>query len=117
VSSQDQKHFLVLFLAPASVLEAWAQTDAGERQVAELAMREAWDRWMSKHAAMIRSTEAAGQTRRVTAEGVFDARNDVMLYSIVEAPSLQAASEAFQSHPHLMIPSSSIEVTEVRPMG
>jgi len=40
-----------------------------------------------------------------------------MLYSIVEAESHDIAAKAFERHPHLQIPQSSIQVTEIRPMG
>jgi hypothetical protein len=39
-----------------------------------------------------------------------------MLYSFVEAESHEAAAKAFENHPHLQIPQSSIEVMEVRSM-
>ena len=55
-------------------------------------------------------TEAGGKTKRVTASGVSDTRNDIMLYSFVEAESHEAAANAFENHPHLQIPQASIEV-------
>jgi hypothetical protein len=66
---------------------------------------------------MITLTEAGGKTKRVTASGVSDANNGVMLYSFINAESHDAAVKAFEHHPHLQIPQSSIEVMEVRPMG
>jgi hypothetical protein len=39
------------------------------------------------------------------------------LYSFVEAESHEAAAKAFENHPHLQIPQSSIEIMYVRPMG
>ena len=53
----------------------------------------------------------------MTASGVSDAKNEIMLYSFVEAQSHEAAAKLFENHPHLQIPQSSIEVMEVRPMG
>ncbi len=72
---------------------------------------------MDEHAKMITLTEAGGKTKRVTANGVFDTKNDIMLYSFVEAASHEAAAKAFEIHPHLQIQQSSIEVMEVRSMG
>ena len=71
---------------------------------------------MQKHASAISGTEAGGKTKRVTADGVSDTKNDVMLYAFVEAESHEAAAKMFERHPHLQIPQSSIEVMEVRPM-
>jgi hypothetical protein len=53
----------------------------------------------------------------VTATGISDTKNDIMLCSFVEAESHEAAAKAFEKHPHLQIPQSSIEVMAVRPMG
>lgn len=76
-------------------------------------MMEAWGKWMSEHADMIISTEAGGKTKRVTASGVSDTKNDIILCSFAEAESHEAAAKAFEDHPHLQIPRSSIEVMYV----
>ena len=110
------KKFLVLYLVPAQVMAEWAATDPETRKSAELQMRNDWHRWMGDHANMISLTEAAGKTKEVTASGIGDTRNDIILYSIVEAQSHEAAANAFALHPHLRIPQSSIQVMEVRPM-
>ena len=117
MAESNSKKFLVLYLAPASVLEEWAKTDAAVRQPAEQQMRSDWAQWMSDHGNMIISTEAGGGTKVVTASGVSDIKNDIMLYSFVEAESHEAAAKAFENHPHLRIPQSSIQVMSVRPMG
>ena len=57
-----------------------------------------------------------GKSKRVTAQGTSDTRNDVMLYGIVEAESHEAAARTFEGHPHLQIPQASIEVMEINPM-
>ncbi len=110
------KKFLVLYLAPASVLEEWARTDPEKRKAAEAKMRAEWNKWMSDHAEMITDTGAGGKTRRISSSGASDFRNDIMLYSFVEAESHEAAAGAFEDHPHLQIPQATIEVMETRPM-
>jgi hypothetical protein len=40
------KKFLVLYLAPASVLEDWSKSDPDSRRVAEEKMRGDWNKWM-----------------------------------------------------------------------
>ena len=117
MTAQTQKKFLVLFLAPASVLESWSKTDPAVRRQAEEKMQGEWVDWMRNHAAMITSTEAAGKTKRISSDEIVDARNDIMLCSFIEAESHFAAAKAFEKHPHLQIPQSSIEITEVRAMG
>ncbi len=111
------KKFLVLYLVPGDVLAGWAKTDPATRKDAEVKMQSDWRRWMSDHAKMITVTEGAGKTKVVTSAGIGDAKNDIMLYSIVESETQEIATQAFANHPHLAIPQSSIQVMEVRPMG
>jgi len=110
------KRFLVLYLAPVTVIEEWQKTDPEQRKEAEVRMRHDWNKWMSDHASMITDTGAGGKTKRVLASGISDVKNDIMLYSFVEAESHEAAAKAFESHPHFGIPQASIEVMEVRSM-
>jgi hypothetical protein len=108
--------FLALYLVPVSVMADWAKTDPETRKAAEQKMQAEWGKWMGDHSHMITLTEAGGKTKRVTASGVSDTKNDIMLYAFVEAESHEAAAKAFENHPHLQIPQSSIEVMSVRPM-
>ena len=117
MASSNIKKFLVLYLIPATVMDEWAKTDPEKRKPAEEKMRAEWGEWMGAHARMIISTEAGGKTKQVTSTGVSDTRNDIMLYSIVEAESHEAAAKSFENHPHLQIPQSSIQIMEIRPMG
>ncbi len=109
--------FLVMYLVPVAVMEDWKTTDIEVRKPAEEKMRAQWDAWTGEHAHAVTTTEAAGRTRLVSKDGISDTKNDLMLYSIVEAPSHDIVAEMFAAHPHLQIPQSSIEITEVRAMG
>ncbi len=110
------KKFLVLYLVPHAVKVEWAKTAPDVRQAAEEKMRGEWNDWMAIHAKMILETAAGGNTKLVSSGGVSDTRNDIMLYSVVEAETHEAAASAFERHPHLQIPQSSIEVMEIRAM-
>jgi hypothetical protein len=106
--------FLVTYLAPGSVIDEWKKTPAESRQAAEEKMRSDWQKWMTNHAAIFVDKGAGvGKTRRVTAQGNAGARNDIMLYAVVQAESHQAASKMFEDHPHLGIPQASIEIMEI----
>ena len=108
------KKFLVTYLAPASVVDDWKKTEPAKRKEAEEKMQGEWKRWMSDHTTMFVDKGAGvGKTKRVTAQGMSDTKNDIMLYAIVEAESHQAAAKTFEGHPHLQIPQSSIEVMEI----
>jgi hypothetical protein len=108
--------FLVHFLAPASVMDEWMKKPEEARKVEEKKMKEEWDAWMAEHTNFVKETNAAGKTKRVTASGVEDSRNDLMLYSIVEAESHESAAQAFKGHPHFAIPGASIDVMTTRSM-
>lgn len=108
--------FIVLFLAPSEIMAEWMKKPQAERETEEKKMRTKWDEWMHTHGAMIKETYAAGKTNRVSAGGVADVRNDIMLYCIVEAESHEVAAKAFEGHPHFGIPGATIEVMTVRAM-
>ena len=68
---------------------------------------------MENHKDFITETAGVGKPKRVTAGGVEDALNDIMMYSFVEAESHEAAAEIFEGHPHFGIPGAWIEVMSV----
>ncbi|MGH8799411.1 MAG: hypothetical protein ACREX7_04140 [Casimicrobiaceae bacterium] len=87
------KKFLVLYLAPVSVIDEWKKTDAATRKPAEEKMQREWKRWVGDHGKMFADMGAGvGKTKRVAAQGTSDTKNDVMLYAIVEAESHDARS-------------------------
>ena len=102
--------FLVLYLAPVAVLEQWMEKSPEERKKEEDRMKTEWDAWMKAHSSALEETARAGKTKRVTKDGVTDTKNDIMLFSIVEAESHEAAAKIFEGHPHLGIPEASIEI-------
>lgn len=104
------KKFLVLYLAPAAGMEAWMKMPAEDRKEAEEKMKKEWEVWQGEHKDIVKETAGAGATQKVTTEGISQVKNDVMLYSIVEAESAEAAAKAFEHHPHLGIPGGSIEI-------
>jgi hypothetical protein len=108
--------FIAFYCIPASVMADWAKTDPNARKAAEEKMKAEWQKWMGEHAKAIKLTEACGKTKKVTASGISETRNDICLYSFIEAESHEAAAKAFENHPHLQIPQASIEVMAVRAM-
>lgn len=111
------KNFFVVYLAPVEGLEAWAKTDPAIREPEEARMREAWNVWMQAHGAHIKETAGLGKTKRVDANGITDTSNGMMLYSIVEAETDEAAADMFKDHPHLQIPGATIEVMPANPLS
>ncbi len=105
--------FFVTYQMPHTEMDKWMELPKEERAKQESDMKAEWGVWMAKHAQAITETAGVGKPKRITANGVEDARNDLMMYSSVEADSIDAAVEMFKSHPHFGIPGSSIEVMSV----
>ncbi len=102
--------YLVLYLAPAANLEVWMKMPEAERKSEEAKMMADWNTWMAAHGAAFKTTAGTGKTKRVTKDGIVDVKNDVMLYSVIEAESDEAAAALFTDHPHFGIPGATIEV-------
>lgn len=98
---------------PHSGLDEWMSLPEAERKEQELNMQTEWNAWMSEHKDSIIETAGVSKPKKITSDGVEDSRNDIMMYSFVEAESLESATELFKNHPHFKIPGSWIEVMSV----
>jgi hypothetical protein len=105
--------FFVTYQMPHTGLDDWMKLPEEERKVQEVQMQTEWNAWMESHKSFITETAGVGKPKRVTASGVEDSRNDIMMYSFVEAESLEEASKMFENHPHFGIPGGWIEVMSV----
>ncbi len=103
-------------MAPASTIEEWMKKPEAQRKDADTKMRADWDAWMKAHADTILNTIALGKTKRVSASGIEDVKNDMMLSSYVQGESAEAVAAVFKDHPHFGIPGATIEIMEARPM-
>ena len=75
-----------------------------------------WEAW-AKGKGVADMGAPVGKTKRVWAEKIEDAKNEVGGYSIIEAESHDDAAKKMQSNPHFkMIPGSWIDVMEIMPM-
>src|SRR5260221_5377286 len=107
------KRLLVTYLVPVSVMADWKKTDPAQRKEAETKMQAQWKKWMTDNVKMFVDVGAGvGKTKLVNTQGTSDTKNDIMLYSVVQAESHEAAAKSFADHPHLQIPQSSIEIME-----
>jgi hypothetical protein len=105
--------FFVTYQMPHQGLDAWMGLPEEDRKKQEVVMESEWNSWMEAHKDSIVESAGVGKPKRITDEGVTDARNDIMMYSFVEAESLEAASELFVGHPHFGISGAWIEVMSV----
>ncbi len=76
-------------------------------------MQSEWNAWMAEHKSFIVETAGVGKPKRITSAGIEDSRNDIMMYSFIEAESLDVAAQIFENHPHFGIPNGWIEVMSV----
>jgi len=105
--------FFVTYQMPHTGLDQWMQMPEEERKAGEQQMQDEWNSWMESHKDSIIESAGVGKPKRITKEGVEDSRNDLMMYSFVEADSIEAAAEMFKDHPHFGIPGGWIEVMNV----
>jgi hypothetical protein len=107
--------FVATFSIPAAAIQDWQKSvDEAERNEQTQKMMVEWQQWMDTHAsAIIDKGLPLGKTKRVTAEGVADIRNDLNWYMVIEAESHDAAAEMFRTHPHVVtIPTAYIEIMD-----
>lgn len=105
--------FFVTYQMPHAGLDEWMKLPEEERKAQESQMQSEWNAWMTEHQSAMIETAGVGKPKRITSGGVEDARNDLMMYSFVEAESLEAAADMFKGHPHFGIPGGVIEVMSV----
>jgi hypothetical protein len=109
--------FLVLYRAPTAVVDEWMKNPEQERKPEEAKMMSAWQDWMSANGSKLADKGAgAGKPKVVSAAGVKDARNDIMMYQIVQANSADDAAKMFVGHPHFGIPQATIDVMPLKAM-
>lgn len=111
--------YFVLFGIPSAAMQDWmTNTDEATRKEQTDKLMQDWQAWMTGHASVIVDKGLPlGKTKRVTAEGVADTRNDLNWYLVVEAESHEAAANLLKGHPHLQITTSYIEVMDASRPG
>ena len=105
--------FFVTYQMPHTGLDEWMKLPEETRKAQEVQMQSEWNAWMAAHKDIITETAGVGRPKRITNDGVTDERNDLMMYSFVEAESADAAAALFKDHPHFGIPGAWIEVMSV----
>jgi hypothetical protein len=114
------KNYLAIFLgAPGSAKFAeFMAMEEGKRKKVEAQGMQAWGDWMKTHSAVIVATGGPlGKTKKASAQGVSDVKNNLSGYVVVKAESHDAAAKLFLKHPHFSIfPGDSVEIMEVLPI-
>ena len=112
------KKFMAVYLGSAEGLSKWKAMDEARRRQSEKAGKEAWAKWGAANAgAIVDHGSPLGKTKRISAQGIADTRNEIAAWTIVQAESHEAAARLFENHPHFTVfPGDAIEVMECLPM-
>jgi hypothetical protein len=114
------KNYLAIFLGDASSpkMKKWMAMDEAQRKQVEATGIKAWGDWMKTHHADIVGTGGPlGKTKRTSAQGVVDTKNNMGGYVVVRAESHEAAAKMFENHPQFTIfPGEAVECMEILPI-
>lgn len=112
--------FLAVYTGSPDAFEKFQRQfpDAQQREAREKAGMDGWIQWMSTHQQSIAEVGGPlGRTKRITAAGIADIRNQLAGYVIVQAQSHEAAAAMFLQHPHFMLfPGDGVEVMPCLPL-
>jgi ribosomal protein S17 len=112
------KKFMAVFTGTPEGMAQWQALDEAERKRREAEGMKAWNEWGEKLGDTIVDQGAPlGKTKRVTADGIADIRNNLAAYTVVQAESQEAAARLFEHHPHFSIfPGDGVEIMECLPI-
>ena len=112
--------FLAVFLGgkTGAKMAAWNALPEAERNAKQQQGMAAWKAWAEKHhAAIVDMGGPLGKTKKVDSQGVADFTNLLTAFTVVRAPSHEAAAKMFEGHPHFSIfPGEAIEIMPVLPI-
>ena len=114
------KTFVAIYLGSAASRERaqWDRLDENERKRRQAEGMQAWKDWAQRYgSAIVDGGGPLGKTKRISAQGIADTRNDMAAYVIVRAESHEAAARMFENHPHFaLFPGEAVEVMERLPV-
>src|SRR4051812_33450833 len=114
------KKFLAVYIGTPENLErsGWNAMDEATRNQRMGAGIKAWGDWMTAHKSdIVEAGGPLGKTKRTSAQGVSDIRNNMSGFVVIQAASHEAAAKMFENHPHFSIfPGDSVEIMECLPI-
>jgi hypothetical protein len=112
--------YLAVFLGSKTSAKAaaWNALAEGERKAREMRGMAAWKAWVEKHqSSLVSMGGPLGKTKKVDSHGIADITNAMGAFTVVRAPSHEAAAKMFEDHPHFSIfPGEAVEVMPVLPI-
>jgi len=114
MSTNDTSLAVFLRSKTSAKMAAWNALPEAERRAREQQGIAAWKAWVEKHQAAI---VAMGGPLGKTKSGVADISNEMGAFTVVRAPSHEAAAKLFENHPHFAIfPGERVEIMPVLPI-
>ncbi len=112
------KKYMAVFTGTPESMARWNALEEGERRRREAEGMQAWHEWGRRLGdAIVDDGAPLGRTKRVTAAGIADVRNNLAAYTVVQAESHEAAARLFEGHPHFAIfPGDGVEIMECLPI-
>jgi hypothetical protein len=114
------KKFMAVYTGTPAAFEKYQQefADPDKRKAHERKGMDAWMKWATDNKeSIVDGGTPLGKTKRVSAAGIADVRNNLGAYTIVQAESQEAAAKMFLNHPHFTIfPGDGVEIMECLPM-
>ncbi|MGH8427868.1 MAG: hypothetical protein ACRES7_07795 [Gammaproteobacteria bacterium] len=112
------KRYLAVFTGAPSAMVRWEALPESERKQKQAQGVAAWKKWVTDNeAAIVEMGGPLSRTKRVSAGGIADIRNNLGAFTIVQAESQETAAKLFLNHPHFTIfPGEGVEVMEVLPI-
>ena len=102
----------------SSKMMAWNSLPEAERRAKEREGIAAWKGWVQKHeGAIVAMGGPLGKTKKICQRGIEDISNELGAFTVIRAPSHEAAARLFENHPHFTIfPGDSVQVMPVLPI-
>lgn len=114
------KRYMAVFTYSPDTFEksGWSKLDEATRKQREQAGIKAWGDWVAANrGAILELGGPLGRTKRTSAAGVEDVRNNLSGFTIIQAESQEAAARLFLEHPHFtLFPGDAVEVMEILPI-
>jgi hypothetical protein len=112
--------YLAVFLGDKTGprMSEWLGLSDAERQAKEREGIAAWKVWAAKNSdSIVAMGGPLGKTKRVGRDGIDDVSNAMGAFTVISAPSHEAAAATFENHPHFTIfPGEAVEVMPVLPI-
>ncbi len=116
----DSNTYLAVFTGSKDGTQAktWAALSDAERESRGRAGVAAWGQWVQQHQASILEIGGPlGKTKVVNSKGITDITNSLAAFTVVRAPSHEAAAKLFEKHPHFsMFPGDGVEIMPIKPI-